>query len=289
MDPLAPALIIGSLGQLGGALVSAVSRRGIEAVNVPGPDVLDITDRAAVDDALARHRPAVVLNAAAWTDVDAAERDEAGAELVNCQGPANLARACRRRDTLLVHMSTDYIFDGTASEPYRPDDTPCPINAYGRTKLAGERAVEAESSSFLIVRTSWLFAPRGRNFVRTILKKGRSGDALRVVDDQRGRPTYAPDLADMILALLERGARGVFHAANSGDCTWFELAQAVLEAASASCDLDACNSDDNRRPARRPAYSVLDTTVTDGMIGPARPWRDAVKECVEQLAVEPIA
>jgi dTDP-4-dehydrorhamnose reductase len=277
-------IIVGSTGMLGRELVAACGRHGREARGLAGPDDVDVTDEHAVRDLVTGSRPAVVINATGYTDVDGAEAELEAADRVNRVGPACLARACRDAGALLVHYSTDYVFDGRADRPYRPDDEPDPISAYGRSKLAGEREIVAAGCRSLIIRASWLFAPHGRNFVRTILELASSRPQLDVVDDQVGRPTYAPDLADATLALFDCGARGTYHVANDGQCSWFELAEAIVALAGLPCRVRPCRTTDMPRPAARPAYSVLDLTGTAALVGPPRHWRQALTDCLERLA-----
>ncbi|MHC4428054.1 MAG: dTDP-4-dehydrorhamnose reductase [Planctomycetota bacterium] len=279
-----PTVIVGTIGMLGRALAD-IFPRCMPVVEIPGPEDLDVTDAAAVETRLESLQPSVVINATGYTDVDEAEREPEAADLVNRQGPANLAAACEMVDALLVHYSTDYVFDGTLDRPYQPDDRPHPINAYGRSKLAGEQAVRNAGGQWLIIRSSWMFAPHGRNFVRTILEHARRAESLSVVDDQRGTPTYAPDLAAASLELVDAGARGILHVANAGECTWFELAGAAVECAGLECRILPCRTADQTRPAPRPAYSVLDCELANGLIGPQRPWRDALTACVSAITV----
>jgi dTDP-4-dehydrorhamnose reductase len=281
-------VIIGSTGMLGRELVAAGRRRDVRVRGIPGPEDLDITDAGAVVRALENEGSMVVVNATGYTDVDGAEADPDEADRVNRAGPANLARTCRAIGALLVHYSTDYVFDGRASRPYRVDDAPNPISTYGRTKLDGERAVIESGCSHLLVRTSWLFAPHGRNFVRTILDLATRRPTLEVVDDQHGRPTYAPDLARITLDLVERGARGTFHAANAGHCTWYELATAIVEQAGLDCDIRPCATSAHPRPACRPESGILDLAETAALLGEPRPWTEALAECLEALNVRPV-
>jgi dTDP-4-dehydrorhamnose reductase len=277
-------VIIGSTGMLGCELVVACRRRGTEARGLVGPDEIDITDEHAVREILARERPSIVINATGYTDVDGAEAEPQAADQINRVGPAHLARACREAGALLVHYSTDYVFDGRLDRPYRPDDTPNPINAYGRSKLAGEQEITDVGCRHLLIRTSWLFAPHSRNFVRTIFDLAAKRPALDVVDDQRGRPTYAPDLASMTLQLLDHGAEGTVHAANDGQCTWFDLASAIVERSGLSCRVRPCTTADMPRPAARPSYSVLDLDGTVALVGKPRHWTEALADCLERLA-----
>lgn len=278
---------------LGSELVRAWRQRDWPMTALADARALDITDADAVHAAMAQHRPEVVLNAAAWTDVDGAEANEARATRINGDGPGHLARACEEFGTILVHYSTDYVFDGRADAPYAANHPTAPQSAYGRSKLAGESAVRECGCEHLILRTSWLFAAHSKNFVRTMLRLADEREALRVVDDQRGRPTYGPDLADLTAALVEaagserllRPVRRVLHAANDGQCTWFEFAREIIRRAGLDCDVQPCTTAEFPRPAPRPAYSVLDIEETVTILGNRpRDWSDALQECLEQLA-----
>ncbi len=273
-------LILGGGGMLGRQLVVACRRHGHNAVALAGRSNLDITDGAAVLRRLDEQRPRVVINAAGYTDVDRAETEPEAADRANRAGPGHLAEACRRAGALLVHYSTDYVFDGRSATPYGVGDAPGPVNTYGRTKLAGEQAVAGSGCRHLLLRTSWLFAARGRNFVRTIIGAARRRPELSVVDDQLGRPTGAADLAEMTLDLVERGAEGIFHVTNAGQSTWYELARATVERAGLACEVRPCPTAAAPRPAPRPSYSVLDYSATAGMIGEPRHWSEALAECI---------
>ena len=276
-------IIIGTSGMLGRELEAACNVRGLDPRSFPGRRALDITDADRVTDCLAELRPSVVVNATGYNDVDRAESEPDAADRSNHVGPANLARASKAVGALFVHYSTDYVFDGRAERPYRVDDAPGPLGAYGRSKLAGEQAIAETGCRHLIIRTSWLFAVRGRNFVRTILDLGRKLPEVNVVTDQVSRPTYAPDLARITLDLLERGATGTVHAANDGQCSWFELARTVAELAALDCRVQPCLTADMPRPAARPPFSVLDLSAIEPIVGRPRPWTEALAECVEQL------
>jgi dTDP-4-dehydrorhamnose reductase len=271
-------LVTGAGGQLGTHLVEAL--RG-EDVLAPGHGELDITDPAAVRDLIARHRPDVVLNAAAYTAVDAAEENEADADRVNHLGPARLAAAAAEVGARLVHVSTDYVFAGDAREPYDVDAPVAPTGAYGRTKLAGERAVLSElGGRAYIVRTAWVYGGPGPNFVDTMLRLERERETVDVVADQVGSPTFVGDLAAALVALGRRDdvPGGVLHYVNAGRASWYELACEVFRLAGA--DPDRVRPTDTAsfpRPARRPAWSVLSTRAWTAAGLPApRPWRDAL-------------
>ncbi len=247
---------------------------------------LDITDparvRAVVRD---QARPAkiqgglVVVNTAAWTDVDGAESDEAGAYAVNATAPAHLAAACAEVGATLVHVSTDYVFDGTADKPYETRHPTAPRSAYGRTKLAGEQAVLALCPSSYVVRTAWVYGASGRNFVRTIARLARERDTLAVVDDQRGSPTWSVDLAAGLIDLVAAGVGGgLYHCTGGGDTTWFGFARAIISELGMDPEkVRPTTTDAFPRPAPRPAYSVLSPrSWRDAGLRPLRPWRDAL-------------
>jgi len=275
-------LVTGARGQLGAALCERLTAAGVPARGF-GHDELDVADAEAVRARLEAERPTGVINAAGFTAVDRCEREPEIAARGNAEAPAALARACVEVGARLVHVSTDYVFDGQATRPYREDDPTEPRSRYGATKLAGERAVLAASRDFLVVRTSWVFG-RGRNFIAAILDqavKRRTGEAsgpLRVVGDQTGRPTYAVDLAAGIWRLVELGARGLYHVANEGVATWFELARFVLdEAGCHDLPIQKISTGELRVDAPRPAWSVLDTSKARDLGVTLRPWREAVR------------
>ncbi|HEY6746452.1 MAG TPA: dTDP-4-dehydrorhamnose reductase [Mycobacteriales bacterium] len=274
-------LVTAAGGQLGADLVRVAGdpSAGHEVVALTRAE-LAVTDPAAVEKAVVDVRPDLVLNAAAYTAVDAAETDEAAAALVNADAPANLARVCALHDAGLVHVSTDYVFDGTADRPYEVDAPTGPTSAYGRTKLAGEQAVRSllpERS--WVVRTAWVYGESGGNFVRTMVKLAGIKETLDVVDDQRGSPTWSRDLAAGLLALAAaRPAPGIYHCTNSGETTWYGLARAVFEEIGADPErVRPTTTDRFPRPAPRPAYSVLSGAAwTAAGLPPPRPWRDAL-------------
>ncbi|MCW6009171.1 dTDP-4-dehydrorhamnose reductase [Micromonospora sp. CPCC 205371] len=245
-------LVTGAGGMLGRDLLAALADAKVTALTRAE---LDITDAGAVHEAVAGHD--IVLNAAAWTDVDGAETREAEATAVNGDGVAHLARACAASGARLLHVSTDYVFPGNASSPY-PEDAPTdPINAYGRSKLVGEQAVLAAGG--YVVRTAWLYGAHGRNFVSTMLRLAGEREHLDVVDDQRGQPTWSHALATRLVALgVSDSPPGVYHGTASGETTWYGLARAVFELSGLDPDrISPTTSDKYPRPAPRPAYSVL--------------------------------
>jgi dTDP-4-dehydrorhamnose reductase len=252
-------LVTGAAGQVGRSLSALLPGRGIDVAGLASRE-LDVTDAAAVERALERIRPDALINCAALTAVDACEEREAEAQRVNGQAPGQLAHACRGR-CLLVQLSSDYVFDGTASRPLSEAAPPAPISAYGRSKLAGEEAVRAAGGEHLVVRTQWVFGP-GANFVRTMLRAAREGRALRVVDDQLGRPTWSAVLASALHAALARGARGTLNLACEGAASWYDLACAAIElgAQRGLCPqvpVEPIPTREMPRPAARPAFSVL--------------------------------
>lgn len=274
-------LVTGAGGQLGSALVAALVRRGARVAGFTARE-LDVADAAAVREALATVRPAWLLNAAAYTDVDGCERDPVRAKTVNAQAPALLAELCRGARARLLHVSTDFVFDGRGRRPLREDDPVAPLSEYGRSKLAGERAVLAASEDSVVARTSWVFG-RGKSFIASIRARAEAirADAslgpLRVVDDQIGSPTYAPDLAEGLLALLERDARGLYHLANRGAASRLELARLALDAAGhTDLEIVPVKTADYPLPAQRPLYTALDCGRAERLGAVLRPWQEAV-------------
>ena len=273
-------LVTGGNGQLGSALLDLLSARAADVVlGIDLPDI-DITAPDSVREVFAQFAPDVVINCAAWTAVDAAEEHEADALKVNGEGPRVLAEACKVAGAWLVQISTDYVFAGDANTPYAEDAGPDPKTAYGRTKLAGEIAVQdVLPGAHYLVRTAWLYGLQGNNFVKTMLELESVRDNVSVVDDQRGQPTYAGDLAKRILLLLDaRPPAGTFHATNSGATTWFELTRAIFENIGADPQrVLATDSASFVRPAPRPAYSVLGQDKWESVgLTPMREWRAAL-------------
>ena len=281
------ALVAGSAGQLGRELVAQL---GGEVAWKGDRDELDVTDGAAVAALVARVRPDVVFNATAFNRVDAAEAEPLAAFAVNAAAPHFLARAARDAGALLVHVSTDYVFDGTASRPYREDDPPRPLGAYGASKLAGEHLAAAAGGEHLVVRTSGVLGrggseQKGGSFVGRIVAQARAGQPLRVVDDQVFAPTCASDLATALVALVRAGARGLVHVTNAGSCSWHELAVAALAAAGLEAPVARIRAAELHLPARRPAYSVLDTSRATALgLPPPRHWKDALPDCLPRAS-----
>jgi len=274
-------LILGCEGMLGRAWRELLSARNLAHDGVDRQHG-DLTDPADIQRLVTPDHTHIV-NCAAWTDVDGAEQREAEATRVNADAVGLLAARCADTGATLVHYSTDYVFDGRASTPYPTDHPRDPVNAYGRSKAAGEVALESSDAQWLCVRTSWLYAPWGNNFVRTIARLAAERDELKVVSDQHGRPTSAQGLARTTLALLDAGARGMHHATDGGACTWFDFATAIAARANPACTVHPCGSEDFPRPAPRPAYSVLDLSKTETLIGPMMAWEDALEGVLEEI------
>jgi dTDP-4-dehydrorhamnose reductase len=267
-------LVIGAAGMLGQDLLAAAEGAGHETAGLDLPE-LDITDAAATHAAIAEARPDVVLNCAAWTDVDGAETDEERATAINGTGAGHVAAGAAAAGALVIQLSTDYSFDGTATEPYTESAPTSPLGAYGRSKLAGELAVEAAApGAFAIVRSAWLFGPHGKNFVDTILRLGAERDEISVVDDQVGCPTYTGHLAAALVEVAERRLTGILHLAGGGACSWYDLAVAALERTGTDCVVKRWTTEELGRPAPRPAYSVLRTERGDVPLLP--PWEDGL-------------
>jgi dTDP-4-dehydrorhamnose reductase len=263
---------------LGGSGLAGSALRAVAPVPliVPLRAELDLADLPSIQPWIERHRPAVVINAAGWSNVDEAESHEGLAFRINADAVGALAAACDGVDALLVHFSSDYVFDGRAAEPYDEDAPPHPINAYGRSKVAGEEAVR-RATQHLLVRTHWLFGDGGRSFPATMLERARRGVPSRVVDDQWGSPTSAADLAAALWTLLAREARGLLHVRNSGETSWFEVARAVYARAGDVSLVTACTSAEYPLAAARPRRTLLATARADALLGAPLPhWSDAL-------------
>jgi dTDP-4-dehydrorhamnose reductase len=280
-------VLLGSAGMLGRAFNEEFARRGCQVFAPPRPslDLASATGVHTLPAILRDLRPRAVINCAAWTDVDGAETNEPAATRVNAHAVAELALHCAATGVKLVNFGTDYVFAGDATSPYKITQPRAPLNAYGRSKALAEELLERlDPASWLHVRTSWLYAPWGKNFVRTMRTLLLTKPEIKVVNDQRGRPTSAQHLAKTTLALLDARAQGIHHATDAGECTWFEFAQQIGTLANAPGIVKPCTSAEFPRPAKRPAYSVLDITQTQHLVGPPTHWRDAlatVIACVE--------
>jgi dTDP-4-dehydrorhamnose reductase len=260
----------------------AASQRPYTGLDLPA---LDISDAKQIDELMAQPWSAVV-NCAAYTNVDGAESDESAALRANGTGPGVVAQACARAHVPLVHFSTDYVFAGDASAPYQVDAPLQPLGAYGRTKAAGERFIRQSGTEFLILRTSWLYAPWANNFVRTMARLTRDKAELKVVNDQRGRPTSAQHLAKSALALLDKGARGTLHVTDGGECTWYDFTVEIARLLDRTTKIVPCTTAEFPRPAPRPTYSVLDLGPTEEILGPTPDWHANLAQVIATL--EPI-
>lgn len=274
-------VLLGCRGMLGTDLAATVPS-GWTLVGL-GLEELDVTDHAAVRRVLERERPRWVVNATAYTAVDRAESERDAAFAVNGEAVAALGRACARVDAAVVHYGTDYVFDGRGTRPWREDDATSPVNAYGESKLAGERGLLDSGARALVLRTQWLYGLHGKSFPRTMWERARAGSATRVVADQRGSPTSTVDLARATWQLVAAGTTGLFHAANAGEASWYDVAARVFAEAGRPDLVSPCGTADYPTPARRPAYSVLDGARLRAAGVAMRPWEAALDEFLGQL------
>lgn len=267
---------------LGHHLIEATRDAGMPTTGLDLPEV-DITRDADLSDAI----PDCdwIVNCAAYTQVDAAESNEQAAYAVNRDGARNLARVCSERDIALLHLSTDYVFDGETSTPYAEDAPTRPVSTYGASKLAGEQEVLAEACRTVIVRTQGLFGTNGKNFVDTILRLLGNEKPLRIVDDQVLCPTYTPHLALAIVALLATDAQGIVHVSASDECSWFSFAQAICQETGSSVPVVPISSDELNLPAKRPPYSVLDASLYESLTNQRIPsWKDGLSQYIARVA-----
>ncbi|MGC9323389.1 MAG: dTDP-4-dehydrorhamnose reductase [Desulfomonilia bacterium] len=283
-------LVTGAKGLLGHDVVDVFEESGhsvIAADIMPEGTYLDITEPDTIRKVLSAERPDWLINCAAYTNVDACEEHEDQAFLLNAQGPEHLAQACSRFGVSLLHISTDYVFDGTKEDPYTEQDLPHPINAYGRSKLAGEYAVRTTTKEYIIIRPQWLFGIHGHNFVATIIEIARNNEKIRVVNDQRGSPSYAKDLAKAIRLLVELNARGTYHLCNRGRATWFDLAKKAVELADLDTEVIPVSSDEFPRPAQRPANSILSTKKFTDVTGKLMPmWQISLENYIKEYLLQ---
>ena len=282
-------LVTGANGQLGNEM-RIVSQQGAHHYIFTDVAELDITDATAVEKMVADNDVKVIVNCAAYTNVDKAEDDRELAELLNAKAVENLAVAIRRNDGLLVHVSTDYVFGGTRNNtPCREEEAANPTGVYGETKLHGEEAVIRSGCHYLIIRTAWLYSEYGKNFLKTMLDLTATKPSLKVVFDQTGTPTYAYDLAAAICDIIEQrkyeGRDGIYHYSNEGVCSWYDFTKAIAEyAGHTACDIQPCHSDEFPSKVVRPSYSVLDKTKIKTTFGLKVPyWTDSLKKCIDNL------
>lgn len=275
-------LITGSNGMLGHDLIEALKDN--HELVLTTSRTLDITDKEQVFDFISQNKPDIVINSAAYTDVDGCEQNQDLAYSVNGEGVKNLALACREADSTLVHISTDYIFNGENTRPWVEDDEIGPISVYGKSKLKGEQAILEILDKFFIVRTAWLYGVNGRNFPKTMLELAENHSQITVVYDEVGTPTYTPDLAKAISQLIETEHYGIYHITNSGSCSWCEFARYIFEVAGKDVEVIPVTAAEFARPAPRPHYSVLENRnwVEKGF-EPLRSYKEAIKEYIELI------
>ena len=288
-------LITGSKGQLGNELQDIINKGYAEigkvSDNIKNSEVialdveeLDITKLDEVNRVLTDVKPDVVINCAAATNVDGCESNEDFAFKVNSIGPRNLAIICEKIGAKLVQVSTDYVFSGVGEKPLTEYDLTAPYSVYGKTKLLGENYVREFCSKYFIVRTAWLYGYVGHNFVYTMRRLGKEKDSINVVNDQRGNPTHANDLAYHILKLIETEEYGVYHCTGKGECSWYDFAKTIIELSGEECKVNPCTSEEYKTPAKRPEYSSLDNMMLRNTVGDEmRDWKDAIKSFIDNL------
>ena len=275
-------LITGSNGMLGHDLIEALKDN--HELVLTTSRTLDITDKEQVFDFISQNKPDIVINSAAYTDVDGCEENQDLAYSVNGEGVKNLAFACREADSALLHISTDYIFNGENTRPWVEDDEIGPISVYGKSKLKGEQAILEILDKFFIVRTAWLYGINGRNFPKTMLELAENHSQITVVYDEVGTPTYTPDLAKAISQLIETDHYGIYHITNSGSCSWCEFARYIFEVVGKDVEVIPVTAAEFARPAPRPHYSVLENRnwIEKGF-EPLRSYKEAIKEYIELI------
>lgn len=281
-------LVTGANGQLGNEMRRLATDCSGNRYVFTDVAELDITDLSAIRWLMDKEHISVVVNCAAYTNVDKAEEDEATADLINHRAVENLAIACEERDAVLIHVSTDYVFSGKGNLPWREEDATDPLGVYGVTKLAGERSVIASGCRYLIFRTAWLYSSFGNNFVKTMRRLTTERDRLTVVFDQVGTPTYAGDLAALIYRIVEeekyREHEGIYHYSNEGVCSWYDFAKEIAALSGNVCDIQPCHSDEFPSKVRRPAFSVLDKTKVKHDFQCTVPyWKDSLVKCIQEL------
>lgn len=275
---------------LGRELTRLLASRDDAETTALGSRDCDITDRAAVDSLIMRIRPEVIINCAAYTAVDAAEDAPRAADTLNHLAPAYIAAATRKAGALLIHVSTDYVFDGRATTPYTEGDPTAPLGVYGTTKLLGEKAVMESGCRYAIVRTQWLYSSIGKNFMLTMLRLFETKQGIAVVNDQTGSPTYAADLANALTSIalgFAEGQEGVYHFSNAGSCTWYDFAISIAALHATPCEIRPIATADYPTKATRPRYSVLSKEKISATFGISVPhWRDGLKRCFEALTAD---
>lgn len=288
-------LVTGAKGQLGTQFINILKQGTSELGETPeavrGCEIiaydveeLDITDLKSVREVLHKEKPEAVINCAAYTNVDGCETNEDLAFKINSIGPRNLAIVSEEIGAKIIHISTDYVFKGDGSTPYREYDKTSPVSVYGKTKSLGEEYIKEFSSKYFIVRTSWLYGYYGKNFVKTIIKAAKERGQLKVVNDQRGNPTNAEDLVYHIIKLLLTEEYGIYHCTGEGECTWYDFAKAIVELAKIDCTVEPVTSEQFNSAAKRPTFSSLDNMMLRCTVGNSmRPWKDALEEFIRNV------
>ncbi|MDC2866194.1 dTDP-4-dehydrorhamnose reductase [Bacillus sp. BP-3] len=281
-------LVTGAKGQLGQDVLRLLEEYTWQVFGF-GRDEIDITNEQQVNDKILSIQPDIIIHTAAYTQVDQAETDVETAFKVNGDGAKYLAQAAEEVGAKLCYVSTDYVFDGTKTEPYQPENPTNPQTVYGKSKLAGEQYTKEYCSKYFIVRTSWVFGLYGNNFVKTMLRLAKERNELGVVHDQVGSPTYTKDLAEFIIELVQSDKYGVYHASNSGECSWYEFAQEIFKQSGVDIKLNPLNTEQFPRPAKRPKYSVLDKSAIELNGFKSLPhWKIATKEFIEALNTQEV-
>lgn len=280
-------LVTGSKGQLGNELKNVLEEKMPGCTIYTDIDELDLTDKKAVEKFVVDNDVTHIVNCAAYTNVDKAEEDKLLCASVNADAVKNLALAADQNGAKIIHISTDYVFDGRTYRPYKESDKVNPMSQYGTTKRLGETALLALSPEAIIIRTAWLYSPYGRNFVKTMLKLGKEQKSLRVVSDQIGTPTYALDLADAIYVILtsQQWVPGIYHFTDEGVCSWYDFAKAIHRLGEVKCDVLPIPSDDYPTPATRPFYSVLDKQRIKSTYNVKIPhWEESLARCIKRIS-----
>jgi dTDP-4-dehydrorhamnose reductase len=287
-------LVTGANGQLGTEMrnVSALSKDRYVFTDVNSVEgcetlLLDITDLSALCEIASKEEISVIINCAAFTNVDAAEDNPSLADLLNHKAASNLAQIAKERNATLIHISTDYVFQGNRPTPCMEDWPTEPLGVYGKTKLAGEQSIIASGCKYIMFRTAWLYSPYGKNFVKTMRKLTSEKDNIKVVFDQVGTPTYAADLADVIYKIISErllDRQGIYHYSNEGVISWYDFAKAICELSGNNCDIQPCHSDEFPSKVQRPSFSVLDKTKIKKVFGITVPyWRDSLVKCINRM------
>lgn len=284
-------IVSGKNGQVGSELQDASALFPQFEYVFLGRDELDIASKDAIQHIFEKYKPAYFINTAAYTAVDKAESEKEIAFLINAEAVATIAKACNSYNTKLIHISTDYVFDGTGSQPYKEDDATNPVNYYGYTKWMGEQFALENNPASVIIRTSWVYSSYGHNFVKTMLRLMRERSDINVVNDQTGSPTYAKDIAEAILKILSNCAShtenfipGIYHFSNEGIVSWYQFACAIKEIKEFSCNIHPITTEQYPTPAKRPSYSGMNKEKTQNIFGiMLKEWRQSLKECLSKL------